>query len=371
MLLSRHREAALAANRQEQRALALAMTAKKAIGGLPWVQDTALLSTSQRLNCFSGLCKGGEEMSDESQQPLSPAETQSAGGLTTESTADPESPIVDLFFEHYDRAFVLPHEKESLQGFRDCLALNRGQSHERLRERYGPFREAVLIAREPGGEIAGGANFIAFPLPANPPAFAINLNYIFIVPAWRRLGYFPLLLGAVRQAAAAMFPGASLPLPPVIFFEQNDPMRLTQADYARDNAHAGLDQFQRIAIWAKAGARIADFPYVQPPLSPAQAPDTALCLGAIGVRGSTLDPSLLREHLLRFFAISVLKGRDPGSDPAAKSQLAELAQACLEHRPIPLLDTGALSADALRRRRSASSKKGVQSLRDALRNPVI
>jgi GNAT superfamily N-acetyltransferase len=291
-----------------------------------------------------------------------------AGYFSFESTTDPDSPITGLFFEHFDQAFILPHEKETLQGFRDCLALNSGPASERLRSRYGPFREAALIAREPGGEIAGGANYIAFALGGKSAMLAINLNYIFVVPAWRKQGYFRQLLGAVRLDAARLREASKMST--AIFIEQNDPLAMTEEDYAADTAHAGLDQFQRIAIWAKLGARIVDFPYIQPPLSPAQEPDTRLCYAVIGMRGPGLDACLLREHLLRYFAISVLKGRDPDSDLTARSQLAMLGEACAADRAIPLLDPGMLTVQVMMQIRAMPSHNKKLSLRDALRNPA-
>jgi hypothetical protein len=291
-----------------------------------------------------------------------------AGALSFESTTDPDSPITGLFFEHFDRAFILPHEKETLEGFRHCLALNRGPAFERLHERYGPFREAVLIARAPSGEIAGGANYIAFALSGTPPLLAINLNYIFVAQAWRRQGYFRQLLGAVRFDAALLRKSSTMPA--AIFIEQNDPLAMTQEDYTADTAYGGLDQFQRIAIWAKLGARIVDFPYIQPALSSAQEPDTRLCYAVIGMPGPDLDACFLREHLLRFFAISVLKGRDPYGDLAARSQLALLGEACAAGRTIPLLDPSRLTVPAMMQIRAEPSNSKVLSLRDALRNPA-
>ncbi len=310
-------------------------------------------------------------MNDPQRAFPTPAAPGANGGLRVESTVDPESPVAGLFFQHYDRAFVLPHEKEGLEGFRECLALNHGESYERLRARYGPFREVVLVAREAGGEIVGGANYIAYPLPSDgSPILAVNLNYIFVVEAWRRRGYFRELLAAVERNAVQFFAPGAAALQPIIFIEQNDPLRMTEEEYRRDTGHAGLDQIQRILIWAKLGARIVDFPYVQPPLSAAQSPDATLCYAVIGTTGPAIDACLLREHLMRFFAISVLKGGDPERDPTARPQLSELAKACAERRAIPLLDLSALNHEALAAYLATPPEKRPHSLRDALRNSV-
>ncbi|WP_230280449.1 hypothetical protein [Croceicoccus sp. Ery15] len=73
------------------------------------------------------------------------------GGLRIRATASPASPIVDEFFEAYERAFVLPDEKEDIAGFRACLAMNedRGCS--------GPpsHRELIAVIEDDGGTLLG------------------------------------------------------------------------------------------------------------------------------------------------------------------------------------------------------------------------
>jgi hypothetical protein len=121
----------------------------------------------------------------------------------------------------------------------------------------------------------------------------------------------------------------------IIFGEQNDPFRMTLSDYVKDSTAASLDQFDRMAIWRRFGSRVLDFPYVQPALSTSHQPDHTLFLRAI-VRISHenpstedelegIDPVIVREHLTRFFAVSVLKGR-PGfeADQTIQGQLKTL-----------------------------------------------
>lgn len=64
-------------------------------------------------------------------------------GLALRATIDPDSPVLADFYAGYDKAFVLPREREELQGFKDCLALGAGPAFEELSARYGPFREAA------------------------------------------------------------------------------------------------------------------------------------------------------------------------------------------------------------------------------------
>src|SRR5262249_50856403 len=106
-----------------------------------------------------------------------------------------------------------------------------------------------------------------------------------------------------------------------------------------------------------------DFPYVQPPLSSEQAADSNLVYAVLGVRGDSLDPCLLQEHLEKFFSISVLKGRDAATEPTAAVQLSLLAKECAGRKLLRLF-----RGDHLPDIGSDDSMKRPTSLRDALRH---
>ena len=276
----------------------------------------------------------------------------SPAGLTYDGSTSASDGLLEQFFRAYDKAFVLPNEKEGFAGFGECLALNEGCAYRRLRDRYGPFREFVVVARN-GEEMVGGLNFIAFPA-ADPdtrrPSLSLNLNYIFVRPTYRRRGVLKTMVGDLASLALALFghtnaldgpqPGqACEPSPTVyIFIEQNDPYRLSAQEYALDTQATGLDQLARIALWARQGAKIVDFAYVQPALAAEQAPDHNLVFAVLGARTPTLSPALLRHHLQRFFAISVLKGGEPEVNAEARHQLALLAQLAATGTRINLLE---------------------------------
>ena len=292
--------------------------------------------------------------------------------LRIDATTAPDDPILALFYEGYDRAFILANEKEELAGFKTCLALNQPPAYVQLRDTFGPFREVVFVATDPSNDgVIGGANFIAFPVECDGRLLlCANLNYVYADPARRRRGYLRRLVGATTEAMAALFPIASAqPSPPLVFLEQNDPLRLTAKEYAYDTEHSGIDQVDRIGIWTKLGARILDFPYVQPPLSEDHDADRTLLYTVLGAREAAIAPSILRQQLTRFFGISVLKGRDPASDPSAAAQLALLDELEARGDGIVLLDPSswlvqlppAGTPDRLREFSSASS------LRDVLR----
>ena len=305
-------------------------------------------------------------------------EAASPAGLSYEATLSASSVLED-FFAAYDSSFVLPNEKESLAGFAACLALNHGARHEALRARYGPFREYVVAVRDAGNAVVGGLNFIAFPViepDGGGHALSLNLNYIFVAPAQRRGGVFKTMAAELPALALALFahtnPGdlpadagaRSSPPRVYIFIEQNDPYRMTPEDYARDSRATGLDQLARIALWARRGARIVDFDYVQPALSADQEADRTLVYAVLGIEAPTLHPGLLRQHLERFFGISVLKGRDPQSDADAQRQLAQLAALDAAGDRIALLEMKDVSK--LPRPGLAGTAAGISALRTCL-----
>ncbi|WP_187471071.1 GNAT family N-acetyltransferase [Luteimonas viscosa] len=248
--------------------------------------------------------------------------------------------VFDRFFAAYDQAFVLPDEKEGREGFLACLALNHGDAQARLLARFGAFREWVLVA-ERDGDVVGGANFICHAVAAHDgaPLLAMNLNYVFVAPAHRGRGHLRDMVAASRGLARMSFAGADADtLPLRMFIELNDPLLMEADAYVLDSAVAGIDQFDRVAVWARLGARILDFPYRQPPLSGTQAADAGLMLGVVDAPGATLDACVLGAHLERFFAISVLKDGDPHAQPAARAQLDLCAGRCAQGGGFALLD---------------------------------
>ncbi|HWE21213.1 MAG TPA: hypothetical protein VG758_29270 [Hyphomicrobiaceae bacterium] len=306
---------------------------------------------------------------------------QSPSGLLVEASTGSSDGVLDQFYRDYDAAFVLENEKEGRDGFVQCLALN-GAAYAGLAARFGAFREFVLIACDgTDGRRIGGANFIAFPL-RGPKAveaglLSVHLNYVFVNPPARRRGYLKRLVRDLPFLAHRLFAATNASdvprqgrvsagtLPPaLVFIEQNDPYRMSREEYERDTRYTGLDQIARIGIWSRLGARIVDFPYVQPPLSAEQAADHNLLLAVLGSGADSLSACLLRDHLHRFFAISVLKGTDPLLEPAASRQLRLLEVACAQGREILLVAPHRLE-QALSRGSLQSIAKPA-SLRDVL-----
>lgn len=287
----------------------------------------------------------------------------SDANLRVDATERPDSPLLERFFAGYDRAFILPDEREELEGFRACLAINPSMRH-----RYGRLhREFVMtITDHKSGVLLGGANFLATRMapPFGHPPVSVSLNYVFVEPAARGRGLSREILQAVASLANRGVGAAKGDCPPAIFIEQNDPLRITSEEYANDSLHAGVDQIDRIAIWARLGARLVDFPYVQPALSADQQSDDGLAYAVIGFPLDAIHPQYFRSQLESFFGISVLKGGDPMKDPSARPQIELLSD--MEHRgeEVPLLPI----APIIERLRQSFRRSNVTTLRDFARS---
>lgn len=278
----------------------------------------------------------------------------------------------------YDRAFVLPNEKEERHGFEECLKFNHGHEYQRLASLYGPFCEPVAIAVLRDNEnqpiTVGGANFISYSLigESGVPCLAMNLNYIFVVPEWRGKKLLRRILVACEGLAKKMCFQANdatskTNLPVLMFMELNDPFRLTQAQYELDSSYTGIDQFQRLGVWARMAARIVDFPYIQPPLSENQVADDSLALALIGGHTDGLPACQLFEHIERFFSISVLKGKPLESSTEAMRQLSALKIKCALKEKIALLDMAQMIGNPDGKISNFNHTRSAKTLREFLR----
>jgi len=254
--------------------------------------------------------------------------------LRARISIDPADAIVAEFLSGYDDAFVLPNEKESHEGIRACLAQNFDPAYSRLAAQYGPFREFILVADDAAGNVVGGVNAICFPI--GEAILSIHVNYAYVHAAFRRRGYLRDLIGLTADAARQLLDVKGA-VATYLFMEQNNPRVLSEEDQETDARHAGLSQETRLLIWHRLGAKILDFAYEQPPLDAEKDADGGLILAVIGADGDAIDPILVREHLRKFFAISVLKGEDLASSKVASRQLNQLGDLSHLGASVPLL----------------------------------
>ena len=275
-------------------------------------------------------------------------------GVHVSITSDPASPVLRRFFEGYDRAFILPDEREEFDGFVRCLALN--ATH---RDAYGRRHcEVAMVFEDADGTLLGGANFLAATTASGDTA-TVALNYVYVEAAARGRGLLRRILADVRRTALMVLELNPAGPEPVLFIEQNDPLRLTEEAYAADSGHSGLDQIDRLAIWGRIGAQVVDFPYVQPALSNDQQPDDSLIYAAVGHPGDAVPAQLLHDHFQSFFGISVLKGEAEAPGGPAAQQLNALAA---RSDPVPLLPMAPALA-----RLTASPRPDFNSFRDLAR----
>jgi len=277
-------------------------------------------------------------------------------GLRVIASGDPESPLLDRFMQGYDRAFVLPNEREEREGFVACLEMN-GKDNA---SDAGKFIELVSVFENQDGELVAGANFLLSVSDANPDFACISLNYAFVEKEFRGKGIARVIFAKIRELCNQFMQNSRLKY--LFFFEHNDPLKMSREEYEIDSSHSGIDQLDRLKMSSRLGGRIIDFPYVQPSLSEDKEPDDTLIYVILGDVEDSIDSNLLNFQLRSFFGISVLKGSDISLCSVSQSQLDFVS----ERETVSLLrmDT------AIDRARSLNFSADFSSFRDFARSVV-
>jgi GNAT superfamily N-acetyltransferase len=235
-------------------------------------------------------------------------------GLQAEIITAPGVPLLDEFYRLYQTVFTLDDEREPFEGFSQVLAFNGDKT---IQSEFGPFIETVITLRDlQTKELVGAANPVFYAYPKQKEDFGFDascqLNFILVRDELRGLGLGNVLLQRI-EAELAIF--ARKQCQGSRFFvtcEQNNPSRMTSAEIVADAEAALIDPNDRMRWWRRRGFKRLDFPYVQPPLSATQDAcgylDYYVRFGDEGPSGpKTLATSVLREHLRRFFFVSVGK----------------------------------------------------------------
>lgn len=210
--------------------------------------------------------------------------------------------IFDRFFSIYDQVFTLPNEKESREGFLEALSLNVPHSN---------VVEYVLVLIEDDSDVAG-ANFVCIEFDQH---IFVHINYLAVLPQFRGKGYARKILKSILDCIVPFQKNIHL------MIEVNNPSKMSYDDYTKDTLVSGIDQIQRLKIWQALGFEVVAFPYVQPPLSADQQPDTGLVLMK-GSGGRMITGELFAAYLSHFFGTTVLKGRrdDTASHQVSKAR---------------------------------------------------
>jgi hypothetical protein len=189
-----------------------------------------------------------------------------------------------------------------------------------MQARFGPWREFVTAIREgDNGPLVGG-NIFGVTTSRAHVAFGCQASiqgiYLFLVPEARGQGAVADARPYMESQALAAFglDARRGRLPPLIFLEVNNPMRMTAAEIEQDTASSGFNPYQRYAFWKRNGYAPLAFRYVQPPLRPGASPVRYLDLFCTAEVADAIPAELIAAHLNAFISMSVLKGRAASGD---------------------------------------------------------
>src|SRR5262249_10140841 len=122
-------------------------------------------------------------------------------------------------------------------------------------------------------------------------------------------------------------------MPPLMFFEVNNPRRMTAQEIEEDTRRSGLDPHRRYVFWKRNGFAPLDFRYVQPKLRPDADAVRYLDLFCTSGGAKAIPAELILAHLSAFVSISVLKGKPALEDV----DFAAMADALTPGRMVPFV----------------------------------
>jgi hypothetical protein len=239
-----------------------------------------------------------------------------AGPLCVDEITEADDPRFAELYALYERMFPLPAEREPPEAFFEVLALNR---HAEVQRVLGPWHEAVLAVHAGhGGPVVGGHVYGVTTSRAHRELgciASVQAIYTFFDPSVR--GRTPMSkIEQELQARALRAVGhtGAPAIPPLIFVEVNNPLRMTAQQIADDTAHAGIDPYRRYRHWLSSGLRPLELSYVQPPLRAGGDAVRYLDLFC-NSRLASVPGAVILNHLRAFISIAVLKGRPADDDP--------------------------------------------------------
>ncbi|MFT3924236.1 MAG: hypothetical protein QM778_17000 [Myxococcales bacterium] len=231
---------------------------------------------------------------------------------------------LDALYRLYEELFPLPEEREPIEAFYEIMGLNENAP---LQAQLGPWREYVVgLHPSEGGPIVGGHIFGVTTSAAHVAhgyQASAQCIYTFLrkdVRGRRAIEEFKRYFEDTALKTFGLDPGPSGP--PLLFFEVNNPLRMSAADIAADTA-TSANPYLRYEYWRGRGFRPLDFDYVQPALREGVAPVRYLDLFC-SAQGDAIPAEVLRNHLRAFVSISVRKGIAAEDDADFRSMLAQL-----------------------------------------------
>jgi hypothetical protein len=239
------------------------------------------------------------------------------GDATIEELLPSDRDSFNALYRLYETVFPMPDEREPPEAFGQILAMNQNLE---IQQKYGPYREIVALVRLwLGGPVVGGHIFgvttSADHLAAGYQA-SVQAIYTFLHKDYR--GILPMghFIDYCRAKASETYPCRIAGIaPPIIFFEVNNPLRMTVEEIETDTRQSGLDPHRRYNFWLRCGFRPLALPFVQSRLRPDAKPVPCLDLFCSASAGRSISSKLVLSHLRSFVSISVLKDQDAAEDP--------------------------------------------------------
>jgi hypothetical protein len=225
-----------------------------------------------------------------------------------------DSKAFESLYELYAAMFPLADEREPPEEFFRILSFNENQA---IQEAYGPYREIVAAVRLwDAGPVVGGHVFGVTSGPAHLQAgipASVQGIYTFLHERYRGLVPMRDFIAFAQEAACSTF-GQANPQKTVIFFEVNNPLRMTADEIAADTESSGLHPARRYMFWFRSGFRPLDMEYVQPRLREDAQPVRYLDLFCSKNDIMTIPAAVVLSHLHAFCSISVLKNQNASGD---------------------------------------------------------
>ena len=225
----------------------------------------------------------------------------------------------DQFYKIYANAFPLDDEREPPEGLIDVLELNLNENIQNL---YGPYHEIIAAIRlgKKEGVIIGGLVFSVITsqlhIEARIPA-SVQVSYVFVEEKYRGAVSMREIVNYCQKTAIDLYgkPYSTM-TSPIILFEVNNPLRMSEKQIAEDTLYSGINPARRYMFWQKAVSAIPlNFPYVQPKLRENSLPIHYLDLFCTKELSEGIPAKLLLNHIKAFCSISVLKGQNASKDP--------------------------------------------------------
>lgn len=242
------------------------------------------------------------------------------------------TPEFDQLYKIYSNAFPLEDEREPPEAFEQILQFNQDKELQRL---YGNYHEVVAAIRLNGSETIGGIVFGCSASEAHIDAgipSSVQAIYAFVDAPFRKdrknrkahkvrkdgvVTMLDIVNYCQRTAIELYGKPNGITKKPIILFEVNNPLRMSEDQIAEDTLYSGINPSERYMFWQRSISSMPlNFPYVQPKLRVDSLPIHYLDLFCTTKElPQGIPAKLLLNHLKAFCSISVLKGQDASQDP--------------------------------------------------------